>query len=188
MRKLFLLEDDLSLISGLTFAFKKQGFALDTARTLAEAEVLWSDRKYDLLVLDVSLPDGSGFDFCQKVRRTSNVPILFLTASDEEMNIIMGLELGGDDYLTKPFKLGVLLSRVNALLRRANASSAGEPVLESGSITVRLLQGQAYKKRNLAGTDRRRVQAALLLYAASECRAIQGTNSGCTVGLRWGLH
>ena len=130
MRKLFLLEDDLSLISGLTFAFKKQGFALDTARTLAEAEVLWSDRKYDLLVLDVSLPDGSGFDFCQKVRRTSNVPILFLTASDEEMNIIMGLELGGDDYLTKPFKLGVLLSRVNALLRRAN---------------VRLLQGQAYK-------------------------------------------
>ena len=145
MRKLFLLEDDLSLISGLTFAFKKQGFALDTARTLAEAEVLWSDRKYDLLVLDVSLPDGSGFDFCQKVRRTSNVPILFLTASDEEMNIIMGLELGGDDYLTKPFKLGVLLSRVNALLRRANASSAGEPVLESGSITVRLLQGQVYK-------------------------------------------
>ena len=125
MRKLFLLEDDLSLISGLTFAFKKQGFALDTARTLAEAEVLWSDRKYDLLVLDVSLSDGSG--------------------SDEEMNIIMGLELGGDDYLTKPFKLGVLLSRVNALLRRANASSAGEPVLESGSITVRLLQGQAYK-------------------------------------------
>ena len=75
MRKLFLLEDDLSLISGLTFAFKKQGFALDTARTLAEAEGLWSDRKYDLLVLDVSLPDGSGFDFCQKVRRTSNVPI-----------------------------------------------------------------------------------------------------------------
>ena len=120
-------------------------YACPKARTLAEAEVLWSDRKYDLLVLDVSLPDGSGFDFCQKVRRTSNVPILFLTASDEEMNIIMGLELGGDDYLTKPFKLGVLLSRVNALLRRANASSAGEPVLESGSITVRLLQGQAYK-------------------------------------------
>ena len=155
MRKLFLLEDDLSLISGLTFAFKKQGFALDTARTLAEAEVLWSDRKYDLLVLDVSLPDGSGFDFCQKVRRTSNVPILFLTASDEEMNIIMVLELGGDDYLTKPFKLGVL---------------AG------------------IQKRSIAGTDRCRVQAALLLYAASECRAIQGTNSGCTVGLRWGLH
>ena len=181
------MEDDLSLISGLTFAFKKQGFALDTARTLAEAEVLWSDRKYDLLVLDVSLPDGSGFDFCQKVRRTSNVPILFLTASDEEMNIIMGLDLGGDDYLTKPFKLGVLLSRVNALLRRANASSAGEPVLESGSITVRLLQGQAYKNGTLLGTDRRRVQAAMLLYAASECRAIQGTKFWMHCGTAMGI-
>ena len=188
MRKLFLLEDDLSLISGLTFAFKKQGFALDTARTLAEAEVLWSDRKYDLLVLDVSLPDGSGFDFCQKVRRTSNVPILFLTASDEEMNIIMGLELGGDDYLTKPFKLGVLLSRVNALLRRANASSAGDTRTGIGQHHRPAVAGAGIQKRNLAGTDRRRVQAALLLYAASECRAIQGTNSGCTVGLRWGLH
>lgn len=188
MRKLFLLEDDLSLISGLTFAFKKQGFALDTARTLAEAEVLWSDTKYDLLVLDVSLPDGSGFDFCQKVRRTSNVPILFLTASDEEMNIIMGLDMGGDDYLTKPFKLGVLLSRVNALLRRANASSTRDTVLESGQHHRLAVAGTGVQKRNLAGTDRCRVQAALLLYAAPECRAIQGTNSGCTVGLRRGLH
>ena len=127
MRKLFLLEDDLSLISGLTFAFKKQGFALDTARTLAEAEVLWSDRKYDLLVLDVSLPDGSGFDFCQKVRRTSNVPILFLTASDEEMNIIMGLELGGDDYLTKPFKLGVLLSQMRPAQENLYWNRAASP-------------------------------------------------------------
>ena len=67
------------------------GYSSDAGRS----EVLWSDGKYDLLVLDVSLPDGSGFDFCQKVRRTSNVPILFLTASDEEMNIIMGLDLGG---------------------------------------------------------------------------------------------
>ena len=187
MRKLFLLEDDLSLISGLTFAFKKQGFALDTARTLAEAEVLWSDRKYDLLVLDVSLPDGSGFDFCQKVRRTSNVPILFLTASDEEMNIIMGLELGGDDYLTKPFKLGVLLSGqctaspCKCVQRRRTRTGIGQHHRPA-------VAGAGIQKRNLAGTDQRRVQAALLLYAASECRAIQGTNSGCTVGLRWGLH
>ena len=137
MRKLFLLEDDLSLISGLTFAFKKQGFALDTARTLAEAEVLWSDGKYDLLVLDVSLPDGSGFDFCQKVRRTSNVPILFLTASDEEMNIIMGLELGGDDYLTKPFSGRELLARLRVMLRR-NRPDREPSVFRLGSIIVDL--------------------------------------------------
>ena len=138
MRKLFLLEDDLSLISGLTFAFKKQGFALDTARTLAEAEVLWSDRKYDLLVLDVSLPDGSGFDFCQKVRRTSNVPILFLTASDEEMNIIMGLDMGGDDYLTKPFHLAELNARVRSVIRRNTAQ--GSAVQELGNVQLDLDQ------------------------------------------------
>ena len=141
MRKLFLLEDDLSLISGLTFAFKKQGFALDTARTLAEAEVLWSDRKYDLLVLDVSLPDGSGFDFCQKVRRTSNVPILFLTASDEEMNIIMGLELGGDDYLTKPFRVAELRARVAAHLRRQNRTPSHK--ITRGGVTLDLSAKEA---------------------------------------------
>ena len=149
MRKLFLLEDDLSLISGLTFAFKKQGFALDTARTLAEAEVLWSDRKYDLLVLDVSLPDGSGFDFCQKVRRTSNVPILFLTASDEEMNIIMGLDMGGDDYLTKPFSVEELLARLRVALRRVryDTSRAGDQasIYENGELRIDYAAGCVYR-------------------------------------------
>lgn len=145
MKNLFLLEDDRSLITGLAFAFQKQGFALEVARTLAEADALWANGKYDLLVLDVSLPDGSGFDFCRKVRRTSNVPILFLTASDEEMNIIMGLDIGGDDYLTKPFKLGVLLSRVNALLRRANAFDAGNHAVESNGIRLLPLQRRVDK-------------------------------------------
>ena len=117
-RRILLLEDDLSLLSGLTFAFRKHGFALTVARTIAEAESIWTkDTRFDLLVLDVSLPDGSGFAFCEQVRRTSRVPIIFLTASDEETSVIMGLDIGADDYITKPFKLGVLLSRVNALLR-----------------------------------------------------------------------
>lgn len=103
MSKILLLEDDLSLINGLSFAFKKQGFGLAIARTLKEADKLWGEGKYDLLVLDVSLPDGTGFEFCKKVRQVSKVPIIFLTASDEEMNIIMGLDIGGDDYITKPF-------------------------------------------------------------------------------------
>lgn len=88
MSNILLLEDDLSLINGLSFAFKKQGFELNIARTLKEAEELWTDGKYDLLVLDVSLPDGSGFEFCKRVRLTSKVPIIFLTASDEETSII----------------------------------------------------------------------------------------------------
>lgn len=146
MSRILLLEDDLSLINGLSFAFQKQGYALDIARTIQEANALWVEGKYDLLVLDVSLPDGSGFDFCKRVRQNSKVPIIFLTASDEEVNIIMGLDMGGDDYITKPFKLGVLLSRINALLRRTKDFSLANTELSSNGIRVLLLQGQAYKK------------------------------------------
>ena len=143
------MEDDLSLVNGLSFAFKKWGFSLDVARTLLEAERLWEDGTYDLLVLDVALPDGSGFAFCKKVRQISKVPIIFLTASDEEMNIIMGLDIGGDDYITKPFKLGVLESRINALLRRANDFGAADTELVSNNIRICLLKGQAFKNGEL---------------------------------------
>lgn len=149
MSKILLLEDDLSLINGLSFAFKKQGFELAIARTLKEADEKWGEGKYDLLVLDVSLPDGTGFEFCKKVRRTSKVPIIFLTASDEEMNIIMGLDIGGDDYITKPFKLGVLVSRINALLRRAKDFRSTDTELQSNGIKVLLLQGQVFKNEKL---------------------------------------
>ena len=145
MSRILLLEDDPSLRVGLSFALEKQGFALDIARTVWEADALWMDGRYDLLLLDVSLPDGSGFDLCQKVRLTSKVPIVFLTASDEETSIIMGLDIGGDDYITKPFKLGVLLSRINALLRRAASFSAADTELQSNGIKVLLLQGQVFK-------------------------------------------
>lgn len=146
MERILLLEDDKSLVTGLTLALNRAGYALDTARTLAEAGHLWQAGRYDLLMLDVTLPDGTGFDFCREVRRTSGVPILFLTASDEEMDIITGLDLGGDDYITKPFKLGVLLSRVHALLRRAGGFGAQQATeLCSGGIRVDLLAGRAEK-------------------------------------------
>lgn len=149
MNRILLLEDDLSLINGLSFAFKKQGFASDVARTIKDADAFWTEGKYDLLVLDVSLPDGSGFEFCQRVRQVSKVPIIFLTASDEETSIIMGLDMGGDDYITKPFKLGVLMSRIGALLRRAKDFGSADTELCSNGIRVLLLQGQAYKNGEL---------------------------------------
>ncbi|BAK98009.1 OmpR family two-component response regulator [Oscillibacter valericigenes Sjm18-20] len=146
MKRILLVEDDLSLIKGLSFAVKKQEYDLDIARTSCEASAIWSDGKYDLVVLDVSLPDGSGFDICKKIRQTSKVPIIFLTAADEETNIIMGLDIGGDDYITKPFKLAVFMSRINALLRRSNNFMQTDLELCSNGIRIQLLKGEVCKK------------------------------------------
>lgn len=149
MCKILLLEDDLALINGLSFAFKKENYELDVARTLAEAGNIWAEGKYNLLILDVSLPDGTGFELCRKVRQVSKVPIIFLTASDDEIDIVMGLDMGGDDYITKPFKLGVLMSRINAILRRTKNFATADTELQSNGIKVMLLQGQAYKNGEL---------------------------------------
>lgn len=149
MSKILLLEDDLSLINGLTFAFQKENYDLKVARTVQQAEQLWSADRYDLLILDVSLPDGSGFEFCKKVRQTSKVPIIFLTASDEEINIIMGLDMGGDDYITKPFKLVVLMSRIHALLRRVRNFGGKQEELSSNGIKILLLKNQVFQDGKL---------------------------------------
>lgn len=145
MKRIFLVEDDLSLINGLSFAIKKQGYMLDVARTFSEADQVWAEGKYNLVVLDVSLPDGSGFDICRKIRQTSKVPIMFLTAADEETDVIMGLDIGGDDYITKPFKLAIFMSRINALLRRSDNFSEADAELNSNGITVHLLKSEVYK-------------------------------------------
>ena len=138
MSKILLLEDDLSLINGLSFAFRKQGFELAVVRTLKEANELWGEGKYDLLVLDVSLPDGTGYEFCKKVRQVSKVPIIFLTASDEEMNIIMGLDIGGDDYITKPFSMPVLIRKIAAILRRTSKQEDTPHIMSYKDLTLDL--------------------------------------------------
>ncbi|HJB30180.1 MAG TPA: response regulator transcription factor [Candidatus Blautia faecavium] len=145
MKRIFFVEDDQSLISGLSFAVKKQGYEINIARTVREAERSWNNGTYDLVILDVSLPDGSGYDLCRKIRAVSKVPIIFLTAADEETDIIMGLDLGGDDYITKPFKLAVFLSRMNALLRRSSNFDQDKTQISSNGITLSLLKGEAYK-------------------------------------------
>lgn len=145
MKHIFFVEDDLSLISGLTFALKKERYETVVARTGLEAEALWADGKFDLVILDVSLPDGSGFELCKKIRQSSKVPIMFLTAADEETDIIMGLDIGADDYMTKPFKLAVFLSRIHALLRRSENFREQNENLTSNGITVHLLKWEGYK-------------------------------------------
>ena len=136
MSRILLLEDDLGLIDGLIFALEKNGFEVAVVRTITEAATVVLEQKFDILLLDLTLPDGSGFEICRKVRKTSNVPIIFLTASDEEVNIVMGLDIGGDDYIKKPFRLNELISRINALLRRSNIMSKSGCELVSNGITV----------------------------------------------------
>jgi two-component system, OmpR family, response regulator RegX3 len=148
MNNILLVEDDLSLIDGLKFSLQKIGFNVDIARTVKEALSVIRVQRHDLLLLDLTLPDGSGFEICQKVRQTSDVPIVFLTASDEEVSIVMGLDIGGDDYITKPFKLNELISRINALLRRAKLSESAQTELRSNGITVSLTGSRVFKEAN----------------------------------------
>lgn len=181
--KILLVEDDLSLINGLSFAVKKQGYELDIARTSLEADAQWADEKYDLVILDVSLPDGSGFDLCQKMRRTSKVPIIFLTAADEETDIIMGLDIGGDDYITKPFKLAVLLSRINALLRRSSQFSKDDGELHSNGITVQRMQ--FFGMLRCIGASRSQIIRFVRLEALYWCKSAVPIGIGSGVVITW---
>lgn len=145
MARLLLLEDDQSLIDGLVYALTKEGFALDVAMTVREARAQLAVQTYDLLLLDQTLPDGSGLALCEEVRAGgSAVPIIFLTAMDEEIQVIRALDAGGDDYITKPFKLGELCSRIRAQLRRSGMlhQQKQEPGAER---TVRIEGGRAYR-------------------------------------------
>lgn len=161
MNNILLLEDDIGLIDGLQYSLNKNGFHVDIARTVEEAEICLKEiTKYDLLIFDVTLPDGTGFDVCKKVRRqNTQIPIIFLTASDEEVNIIRGLDCGGDDYVTKPFKLGELCSRIRALLRRAGVSVQDKTnILECGDISIDLLASRVLlngKKLELTNAEYR---------------------------------
>lgn len=146
MARLLLLEDDQSLIDGLVYALTKEGFALDVAMTVREGRAQLATQAYDLLLLDQTLPDGSGLALCEEVRAGGNaVPIIFLTAMDEEIQVIRALDAGGDDYITKPFKLGELCSRIRAQLRRSGMlrQQEQEPGAEG---TVRIEGGRAYRE------------------------------------------
>lgn len=145
MQKLLLLEDDIGLTDGLAWSLRKNGYEIETAGTIKEAEELLAEAgSFDLFLLDVTLPDGNGFMLCERLRGAGDeTPIIFLTAADEETSVIRGLDCGGDDYVTKPFKVGELCSRIRALLRRSKSRDGQDGMLCSGEITVNLMEGKA---------------------------------------------
>jgi len=140
MSNILLVEDDAFLRDGLKEMLEKEDYAVDVAPCIADAKEALSSAIYSLIILDVMLPDGDGFSFCAELRTGgNNIPILFLTACDDEIQIVRGLDAGGDDYVTKPFKMLELLSRVRALLRRNTNSvyNAGGLAVDTNTMTVK---------------------------------------------------
>lgn len=143
---ILLLEDDTDLIDGLTYSLGREGYKVDVAQTVKAAYACLESRTYSLLLLDVTLPDGNGVDVCRHVReRGSRTPIIFLTAMDDEVHVIRGLDSGADDYITKPFKLGELCSRIRARLRRSGTGDiSAANRFTSGPVSIDLFGGGAF--------------------------------------------
>lgn len=136
MSKILLIEDDIALGAALEFSLLDENFEVQRSGTLAQARAFLQGCQPDVILLDVNLPDGSGYDFCKEIRQSSSVPIIFLTALDEEVNIVMGLELGANDYLAKPFGIRELVARIKVQLRTSQKDSAA--LLLSGNIKADL--------------------------------------------------
>lgn len=151
--KILLVEDDATIASGIEYSLQQEGFIVSKASSVKEAYELMND--VDLYLLDLTLPDGTGYDICKRVKEQSDKPVIFLSACDDEVNVVMGLDMGGDDYITKPFRVRELISRINMILRRygmtknsksVNENSAG--IIKICDVTVSLNDARVYKNGN----------------------------------------
>jgi DNA-binding response OmpR family regulator len=157
--KILLVEDDEAVSLGIEYNLKNEGFEVIRAADITSAKQLFNE-EFKLILLDIGLPDGNGYEFCKYVREKSKVPIIFLTALDEEVNVVLGFDLGGDDYIIKPFRVKELLSRIKAVLRRTSNSQKTRFI--SGDIEVNTLNAKVYKnKKEIILTA---VEYKLLLY------------------------
>lgn len=121
--KIMLVEDNETIIMGLEYLLSQEGFQVLTARSSAQADEFLCRENWDLVLLDIALPDGNGFDICRKIKRDGQIPVIFLTAKDEEEDVVKGLDLGADDYVVKPFRNRELVSRIKGVLRRSGKGS-----------------------------------------------------------------
>lgn len=157
--RILIIEDEVDLLCNNRAFLETQGYEVLTATRLSEARALLEQSRPDLILLDVMLPDGSGFDFCTYIRSITSAPVIFQTCRDDREDIIRGLSLGGDDYIAKPFDLDVLGARIASQLRRAGKFMSGR--VELPPLAIDLMSGRA----TLAGTDIRLPQKELQLLA-----------------------
>ena len=123
--KILLVEDDDAIAMGLKYSLEKEEYEVVHVKTVAEVKSVWKTKEYDLSILDINLPDGSGYDICRFLKESEDIPVIFLTAVDAEVNVVMGLELGADDYICKPFRVNELMARIKSVLRRAGKCDKG---------------------------------------------------------------
>src|ERR1044071_8035272 len=148
MHAILFVEDDATIAMGVEYSLKQDGFQVSLAYRLEEARDLLKRQPFDLVLLDLGLPDGSGYELCKEIRAAGDTPIIILSARDEEASIVLGLDLGADDYLTKPFRLRELISRMKAVLRRrepVEATDRADHTLRCGAVTIVTQQAKVYK-------------------------------------------
>lgn len=141
---LFLLEDDYAIATGLCYSLENEGYSVTHASGVKQAIDIISKEKFSLYILDLTLPDGSGYDVCKEIKKQGDLPVIFLTAYDDEVNVVMGFEFGADDYISKPFRLKELLVRIKSVLRRYNNESA-DGVIKFRDLTVNTNEAKVYK-------------------------------------------
>src|ERR1043166_3290996 len=145
MLSILFVEDDATIAMGVEYSLKQDGFQVSLAYRLEEARDLLKRQPFDLVLLDIGLPDGSGYALCKEIRAAGDTPIIILSARDEEASIVRGLDLGADDYITKPFRLRELISRMKAVLRRRRPVETGDRTLTCGDVTIFTQQAKVHK-------------------------------------------
>lgn len=141
---ILLVEDDEAIGLGIEYSLKGEGFNVIRKKTVKDGIKSYDEDKIDLVLLDVGLPDGTGYEVCSHIRNKLQTPIIFLTACDDEVNVVMGLEMGGDDYITKPFRIRELIARIRAVIRRHNISEDNGYNLKSEDILLKMKDAKVY--------------------------------------------
>jgi len=142
--KIFVLEDDSAIGMGLSYSLENEGYGVTLVKTVFDAMQVIEKEQFALYILDLTLPDGSGYDVCKKIKEKADVPVIFLTAFDDEVNVVMGFELGADDYISKPFRLKELLVRIKSVLRRYNKDSA-DGIIRIKELLINTNEAKVYK-------------------------------------------
>lgn len=146
MKNILLIEDEENLNRGISLKLKKEGYAVFSAACVSEGLKLFQDNTIDLVICDIGLPDGSGLDLCANIRQRSDVLFLFLTALDTEVDVITGYEMGADDYVTKPFSMSVLVSKISAMLKRTEKAVSN--IVQTGKLTFYIDEKRVVKGDN----------------------------------------